>query len=270
MPVLSRIVESLRDGSFAVKVLNRLSHIKYVPVADNADTYIANHYRRDGWKSLSPPARKAWLEFSPVFNIYKVGTVVYAGANVGATALALDDAFPGREFYLLEPVPQTFQDLVRNTMTRKNMHCINVAAGVDEGAQDMFVDSYSPASSLLPYESIALEEYPFLGKQVMARVCVKPLDDILRDCGVGSTDMLVMDVQGYEDKVLQGGKQTLKSCKVVVSELSLQALYRGSSTFDSVYQFLGSQGFRLRYLLNPMKGKSNQILQIDGVFVRES
>jgi hypothetical protein len=77
-----------------------------------------------------------------------------------------------------------------------------------------------------------------------------------------------MDVQGYENEVLLGAKETLKSCKAVISELSLQTLYGGSSTFDSVYQVLVHQGFQLQYLLNPMQGKSLQILQIDGIFVR--
>ncbi len=78
-----------------------------------------------------------------------------------------------------------------------------------------------------------------------------------------------MDVQGYENEVLLGAQETLKSCKVVISELSLQALYRGSSTLDSVYQTLVHQGFQLQYLINPMQGVSHQILQIDGIFVRE-
>ena len=81
--------------------------------------------------------------------------------------------------------------------------------------------------------------------------------------------MLLMDVQGYEDEVLRGAETTLAACKVVVSELSLQALYQGSSTFDSVYQTLAHRGFRLRYLLNPIEGTSRRVLQIDGVFIRE-
>ena len=131
----------------------------------------------------------------------------------------------------------------------------------------MFADDYSPTSSLLPYEPIALQEYPFLGKQVTVKVHVKPFDSILQDHK--GIDLVLVDVQGYQDKVLPGANGIPKSYMVVISELSLQPLYAGSSTFNSVYQFLVRAGFRLRFLTNPMQGEGQQILQIDGVFVRE-
>ncbi len=268
--MLSSIWKSLRDGTFGLKVLNRLSHKKYVPSPDLAiDQYISENYPGDGWKSLPMNARKIWLQFSPVFNNHEIHSLAYVGANVGRTALSLDAAFPGLEFYLIEPVPQVFQTLVRNTAYHHNMHCINVAAGSKEGWECMHVDDYSPASSLLPYECISLQEFPFLGKQGTVNIQVRPLDDILRDCRVRGVDLVLMDVQGYEDEVLKGAALTLKSCKVVVSELSLQRLYVGSSTFDSIYQKLFREDFQLRYLLNPLEGVNHRILQIDGVFVRE-
>lgn len=268
--ILIRVLRSLRDGTFSLKVLNRLSRNKYVPAPDIViDQYIAEHYPGDGWRSLSTSARKIWLQFSPVFTNHEIHAVAYVGANVGTTALGLDAVFPGLEFYLIEPVPQIFQTLASNTANHHNMHCINVAAGSEEGWHTMYVDGYSPASSLLPYESIALQEYPFLGKQTTTKIQVKPLDAILQNCGAGDVDLLLMDVQGYEDEVLKGAIWTLKSCKIVISELSLQRLYVGSSTFDSIYQRLIHEGFQLRYFLNPMEGVNHQILQIDGVFVRE-
>jgi FkbM family methyltransferase len=274
MSMLIRILKSLRDGSFAIKVLNRFSRVKYVPApepsVDPVDKYIAKHYLGDGWRSWSSDAKKVWIQFSPIFDKFEIHTIAYVGANEGTTALALDEAFAGLEFYLLEPVPQVFETLVRNTTNHRNMRCLNVAAGAEEAWCDMFVDGYSPASSLLRYEPTALQEFPFLGKQVIAKVHVKPLDNILRDCEAGDVDLLLMDVQGYEDKVLQGANRTIKSCKVVISELSLQPLYVGSSTFGSVYQALVGEGFQLQYLVNPLTGVSHQILQIDGVFVRDS
>ncbi len=97
---------------------------------------------------------------------------------------------------------------------------------------------------------------------------MRALDAIVKEEKIADVDLLVMDVQGYEDEVLRGAKETLKSCKIVISELSLQALYKNSSTFDSVYQTLIHQGFLLQYLVNPMQGESRQILQMDGIFVR--
>lgn len=269
MGLALRILKSLQDGTLPFKLFNRISTVQYVPAPGvGIDQYIAGHYPDDGWKLLSPNARKAWVQFRLLFDKYDIHTIAYVGANEGHTALALDEAFPGCEFYLFEPVPQTFQVLACNTANHPNMHACNVAAGASNARQDMYVDRFSPASSLLPYEPLTVQEFPFLGEQSTVKVHIKPLDELLRESKARPVDLLLMDVQGYEDEVLRGATQALKTCKVVISELSLQALYRGSSTFDSVYQLLVREGFHLLHLLNALEGTSHCILQIDGVFVR--
>jgi len=270
MNLFHRILKSIQDGSFAIKILNRISRIEYVPGPEQEiNEYLSKHYPQgESWRKLSPSGRKIWIQFYPVFNTHKVKVIAYVGAHTGDIALALNEVFPGREFYLFEPVPQTFDILFEKTKPHKNMHCLNIAAGSKEEYRQMLVDEFSPASSLLPYEPIALQEYPFLGRQHNVKVHVRPLDMVMKENKTAGIDLLLMDVQGYENEVLLGAQEILKSCKVIISELSLQALYNGSSTFDSVYQSLAKQGFQLRYLINPMQGESHQILQIDGIFVR--
>ncbi len=259
----------MKDGSFAIKALNRVSRTKYVPSPDSQlDDFLAQHYPGNGWKLLSPDAKQIWIDLSPVFSTVAIENIAYIGANDGQVALSMDEAFPKRQFYLIEPVPSTFQKLLANVSSRQNMKCFNLAAGDKEEVLEMFADDFSAASSLLPYEGRAIQEFPFLGKGHAIQVQITPLDQILESCGASEVDMLIMDVQGYEDKVLQGAERTLKSCDVIMSELSLQDLYRGSSTFDCVYQALVREGFHLRHLLNPIKGANQMILQIDGIFVR--
>lgn len=271
MSLFFRLLKSIQDGSFAFKILNRISPIEYVLGPEKEiNEYLAKHYPRgENWRALSPAGRKTWIQFHPVFNHHKIQIVAYVGANEGHTALALNEVFPGREFFLFEPAPQTFDILVEKTKQHKNMHCLNIAAGSKEEYRQMLVDEFSPASSLLPYEPIAIQEYPFLGRQHNIKVHVRPLDLVMKENNITDVDLILMDVQGYENEVLLGAKETFKSCKAVITELSLLALYSGSSTFDSVYQSLAQQGFQLRYLINPMQGESHQILQIDGIFVRD-
>lgn len=266
-----RIIRAIQDGSFAFKLLNRVSSVKYVPGPENeVNQYLAKHCPLgDTWRTWSPSGRRIWVQFNPIFDRYDIQTIAYVGANDGHTALALNEAFPGRVFHLFEPVPGTFDILVKKTKQHKDMHCYNIAAGSEEEYHQMFVDEYLPASSLLPYQPLAIVEYPFLGKQHSINVQICPLDKVFQQNKVDRVDMLVMDVQGYENEVLFGAKETLRACKIVVSELSLQPLYRESSTFDSVYQVLVHQGFRLQHLINPMCGESRQVLQIDGIFIRD-
>jgi FkbM family methyltransferase len=269
MNFFNRLLRCVKDGRFAISALNRVSRTKYVPAPDSwLDDFLAEHYPGDGWKVLSQGAKQIWIDLSPVFSIVPVKNIAYVGAHDGQIARCIDEAFPNRHFYLIEPVPSTFQKLLGQISSRPNMEFFNLAAGEKEEVRDMFVDDFSPASSLLHYEGRAIQEFPFLGKGHAIKVHMMPLDKILHSCGAAEVDMLIMDVQGYEDKVLKGAERTIKSCVVVMSELSLQDLYRGASTFDSVYQTLVRKGFQLRHLLNPLKGTNQTILQIDGIFVR--
>jgi len=267
--MLANILRSILDRTFLIKTHNRLSATRYVPAPETAiDEYLSKHFPGQGWRNLSRSARRAWVDFSPLFSDMEIHSVVHVGANDGIFTLSLNEAFPGLFFYLIEPVPSTFQKLEANVSSLPNMKCFNFAAGAKEKISEMFVDDFSPASSLMPYEGSAIKEFPFLGKGRAAKIQIMPLDQILQSCGAAEVDMLIMDVQGYEDKVLQGAEKTLKYCAAVMSELSLQDLYRGSSTFDSVYQALVREGFHLKHLLNPLKGANQTILQIDGIFVR--
>jgi FkbM family methyltransferase len=270
MTTLRQIFESIRDGSFPIRLLNRFGRTRYVADSDAPlDDYLAEHYPGDGWKLLSPRAKQFWIELSPVFEHQEIRTIAYVGAHEGQTSLAIDDAFPGRSFVLIEPVPSTFKRLMENVQGRKNMKCCNLAAGSKEETRDMFVDHFSAASSLLPYEEIAILELPFLGRGKTVKVEIKPLDRILAEQGSDQVDLLVIDVQGYEDEVLKGALKTVKTCKVVMSELSVQPLYSGSSTFTSIHETLAHEGFSLEHLLHPLMGNSRRILQIDGIFIRK-
>lgn len=233
------------------------------------DDYFVSHFPGKPTKNISIRAKKLWIQFHLLFESYKIKNIAYIGAHEGGGAMGLNEIFPNLCFYLIEPVPSTFQALLENTMSCENMYCINAAAGSENAQIEMFIDGYSQASSILPHAPLALDEYPFLGNQQHAKVQVRRLDDILPDYNAPPIDMLIMDVQGYEDLVLEGATKTLSKCNVVISELSLQKLYIGSSTFNSVYQTLIHQGFTLKSLMNSMEGRSHQILQIDGIFVRE-
>ena len=270
MNLVTRIVKSVQDGSLPIKLLNRISRTKYVPSQEVClDEFLAEHYTGEGWKVLSPTSRRIWVDLHPIFSKIDITSITYVGAHDGKMASGIDEAFPNRRYFLIEPAPSTFKTLSENVSSRPNMKCVNIAAGSTDSTVDLFVDDFSAASSLLPYTETAIHEFPFLGQGQKTRVDVKTLDDILEQHGVEKSDLLLIDVQGYEDEVLAGAQRTLRICKAVMIELSLRDLYLGSSTFDSVYQALVAKGFRLRHLLNPLRGSGQSILQIDGVFIRE-
>ncbi len=269
--IFSRIGGSIRDGSFINKIANRISAASYAPAIDSA--FIRNFHQHNpdiDLRHLSDKAKKLFIELRDLFEKIDIKTIAYVGANDGNVALAINEAFPGMVFYLFEPIPETYKILCENVSGCDNMHTIHTAIGSDDGYAEMYMDEFLPASSMLPMEEKAIEEFSYLGKQEKVKVRVMPMDTALVENRINQIDFLIMDIQGYEDELLKGAGETLKTCKAVMSELSLEQLYTDSSTFDSVYQALAANRFSLQYLIGPLYGKSGRILQVDGIFVKTS
>jgi FkbM family methyltransferase len=270
MGLLKKTVEALRDGSFAIKVLNRFSRVKYEPMTGKStDEIIAKTYPGDGWRNLSKEARSVWVRFSPVFNGMALKNVVWVGAHKGEAALAYDEAFPGLNIHLLEPVPASFGEVQRRIAGRPNFQAHNVAAGERDGEMDMNVDEYSASSSLLKYDPKALEDYPYLGKTRTTKVKIRPLDALLKEWGIDTVDFLVVDTQGYEAHVFAGAPEALRKCRIVLVEMNVHDVYQGGASFDTVYQTLRQNGLMLKFITHVHRGETGAVYQIDGVFMRE-
>ena len=90
--------------------------------------------------------------------------------------------------------------------------------------------------------------------------------------GINLNDnMLVkIDVQGYEDRVIRGGQDTISRAEIVIVETSFQCLYEGQPMFEYIYEVLTKMGFSYRGALeqisNPIDGG---ILQADSLFVKD-
>ena len=268
--ILKRFSRSIRDGSLPFRICNRFSKIKWAPVSEpNTNEIIARQYPGDGWKKLSMGARSAWNRFHQAFEGRNIRTVVWVGGYEGRGALDFSEAFPGMEFYLLEPAGETFKILQRNIALHSNMHAFNLAAGATEGEGEMFLDNFPPANSLLPHDPRAAEDCPFMGERGREKVLIKPLDQLLAERKVGAVDFLIVDTQGYEKEVFLGGPKALQSAKLVMVEMNLKALYVGSALFDSVYQHMRKAGFTLRHIPYTHKNTFNEIIHMDALFCRD-
>jgi FkbM family methyltransferase len=103
----------------------------------------------------------------------------------------------------------------------------------------MYVSSNEAQSSSLLKPTHHSVQYPHITFQEGETVTVMPLDSYKL-----SPDLLAMDTQGYELEVLKGATETLKSVKVVYTEVSNVPLYEGSALVDDIDEFLQPYGFK--------------------------
>ena len=103
----------------------------------------------------------------------------------------------------------------------------------------MYVSSNEAQSSSLLKPTHHTVQYPHITFDEMAWAFLAPLDSFLL-----TPDILAMDTQGYELEVLKGATGTLKSVKVVYTEVSNVPLYEGSALVEDLDEFLQPFGFK--------------------------
>jgi FkbM family methyltransferase len=118
------------------------------------------------------------------------------------------------------------------------------------------------------------ERVPQLGEVLNEEevVDVKVLDEMVRDHQLPFPDLIKVDVQGFELKVLRGAKNTIKNCKYLILELSFEEVYLTQEPLSNIFKFLEDNnfvlvdfGFEWRVDYKPSK----RILQIDGIFANK-
>jgi len=216
------------------------------------------------------------LQHSPAYTLcglrnLDVRTVVDVGANTGQFARQALEWFPRAQIVSFEPVSEAFEELGRLAKeSRGRVRAEQVALGEQEGTLAMKVHlDHSPSSSLLDVTQRGLELYPFQRRRVERQVRVARLDDYLREREIElRPEVLVkLDVQGYEDRVIRGGKETLARAAACIVEISLEPLYVGQPTFREIVELLEALGLRYAGNLEQSFGPAGQVVFVDAVFL---
>ena len=78
-------------------------------------------------------------------------------------------------------------------------------------------------------------------------VDVKTVDDYCADLGVDAIDILKLDTQGFDLKVIRGSDQLLAQHRVhlIYMEIIFSEMYMGLPRFDEIFGFLADREFVL-------------------------
>lgn len=197
-------------------------------------------------------------------------TVIDVGANIGQFAIASAKLFPYVRVHSFEPVPECVGEL------RKNVSGLDVAVyplvlGEKEGSVSFHVNAHSHSSSALPLTSSHREAFPEAREERTIEVEVSTLDRVFEGVEFEHPVLIKLDVQGYEERVLRGGKETLKRADYVVLEASFKPMYEGEKTFMDLARMMESCGFRFECPVGWLSTQgTGEVLQMDALFVRES
>jgi FkbM family methyltransferase len=203
------------------------------------------------------------------FKSLKIDTVLDIGANTGQFTKTILALLPNANIYSFEPLPDCFEQLQEFASKHSNIKTFNAGIGDESGVISFERNEYSPSSSFLKINDTHKQAFIFTEKSSTVEVKIEKLDDITQNIDLGKYLFIKIDVQGYEDKVLKGGEETINKAKVVIVETSFVPLYESQPLFDDVYSVFKEWGFSYfgmnDQLSDPNTGK---ILQGDAIFMR--
>ncbi len=160
-------------------------------------------------------------------SIDKLQTIVDVGANIGSYSSDVLSINPKASIDCFEPDPRAYKELSKI----KGLRLHNVGVGDTEGTFTLNMGSRTTHSSLMDHgEGVAT-----------ASVKVITLDTQALPKKI---DLLKIDVEGFEYKVLQGAKETLKRVSFVQFEFS-GANFKSRLFLGDFIEYLGQFNFQI-------------------------
>ncbi|HEY0908361.1 MAG TPA: FkbM family methyltransferase [Candidatus Paceibacterota bacterium] len=199
-----------------------------------------------------------------------IRTIIDIGANTGHYAKEMRALFPDAAIYSFEPLKDCFKSLEASLPNDAKFKAFNTALGDTKGSTTIERSSFHPSSSLLVMSDLHKKLYPKSKDSTKETISIERLDDVLKDANLEPGIFIKMDVQGFEDKVILGGKETVKKASAVVIETSYVALYEKQPLFDDIYKLMTGLGFAYYGDMARHYSKdTDKLIYEDSLFVRK-
>jgi FkbM family methyltransferase len=166
-------------------------------------------------------------------------TVVDVGANVGYyTMLAASIVGEAGRVCAIEPSPDLYRCLEKNVKANciPQVQTVPIALGDADGDLNLYVPKHRGNNTPTMIANAG-------GRPV--RVRVRTLDQFMNESSLHKIDLLKIDVEGYEARVLAGAKQALSSGKIgsVLCEFNDYWLQQAGSSARQLWTLLTAAGF---------------------------
>lgn len=180
-------------------------------------------------------------ETDQVFALCKPGDIVLdVGSNIGFYLLNFSlHVLPDGQVFGFEPHPVTYQKL-----------CVNLSAGVNTNISVSHLALGDTTGFVEPYvvreSNLGMNRVKVTSAQNDNRVPLTTLDLFVKERGLTKVDLIKIDVEGFEENVLRGALQTIRTYRPVIHiEIDDENLQAQSSSPQAIINLLNSGMYRL-------------------------
>jgi FkbM family methyltransferase len=234
------------------------------------ETIFHNVIRKTGYDVVKCKYSKHELEIEQLLNSLNTTCVLDIGANEGQYAKNIRIGGYKNRIISFEPVREPFAKLEKLSVNDVLWEIHNLALGDSDGQTEINISGNSVSSSILGIRSSHTDAAPdskYVGTQ---KIEIRTLDSLFTKLKIADQNIYMkVDTQGFEKNVLNGAKQTLKYIKAIQLEMSVQPLYEGEDLYFQLSDFLYKEGFRLIKIVRGLTKSNGELLQFDGVFMRD-
>jgi FkbM family methyltransferase len=186
--------------------------------------------------------------------------VLDVGSGKGYWSVMASLRWPDARFMMIDPLPDSEDALIKTCRDRRFKYLL-MAVGAEPGEAVMNLTPEADGSSLL--------SPPDPDPRHRLTVPVKTLDQLLESGEIDPPQLVKLDVQGFELKVLDGGQKLFDTADVFIIESNLFEFMPGCPRMHQLVGYMAGRGFYpfdfAGLLRRPFE---NDLGQVDIVFVR--
>jgi FkbM family methyltransferase len=182
-------------------------------------------------------------EYKNKYNFSNVKGVIHVGAHWGQEYEEYQEFFNQPKIHWFEPQQDVFNALVERLENKPNNQFYNYGLGSKSEVKQIWGESNNDGQSASFSKPIKhIEQYPHIIFEESEFFEIKTLDEF----NIQDSNLLVLDVQGFEMEVLKGSTETLKNIDHIFCEINSVEMYEGCPTLEELCNFLSQYGFILR------------------------
>lgn len=200
-------------------------------------------------------------------------TVFDVGANFGQSAIAYAKAFPEAAIHAFEPVGETFSRMEANVASERRVHPWRLALGDRQSEQTITLYGDAGKSSL--HEDLKDQSRGATSRQ--ETVQVETLDGFAERESIEQIDLLKIDTEGFDLRVMHGAEKTLRDQRIALVYCEFHHYFAaegghpdGLGSLSDLHDFLAECGYRLLTTYTDAVSPSEDLGTHNALFIAES